>query len=374
MLETTSASLALDTQFSERDAKPHRSGGYIPILDGWRAVAIILVLLFHGLMNSDVGGNPILRVVAAVSGRTGALGVLIFFCISGFLITKRLRYESRAQNTFSLRAFYIKRVFRILPPLAFYLLTLLALFAAGLISLRVGDWAAPVFLTNYVSSSWYTSHFWSLSVEEHFYLFWPICVLVAGWRRAMWVGGALIFAVALWRPWELHHVTSQAKALQHTDMRLDYIMMGCVTAIAIEFYPIVGQALRKLGSSLGLLSLFLALILSTRPSPVDLRSVQAAILTLMVCGSSLANARIPKLLLGNPVMLFLGRISYSLYIWQQLFLGASNYSFLRTPLALPLKFGLALAAAVLSYRFIERPFIQYGRRLLSKESPSIACV
>jgi len=339
----------------------HGRGEHIPILDGWRAVAIILVLLFHGLMNSDVNGKPIFHALAAVSGRTGALGVLIFFCISGYLITRRLRDESRVHGTFSIRTFYIKRVFRIVPPLALYLLVILALFAAGVISLRAGDWMAPIFLTNYFAGSWYTAHFWSLSVEEHFYLFWPLCVIVAGWHRAMWVGGALILAVAIWRPWELHHVTGQARALQHTDMRLDYIMMGCVAALAIDFYPVVAQAFRRLGSNLGLLTLFFALIVSTRPSLIDLRSVQAAILTLMICGSSLANSRIPKLLLANPFMLFIGKISYSLYIWQELFLGETNYPFLRTPLALPVKLVVVFAVAVLSYRFVERPFMEYGR-------------
>jgi surface polysaccharide O-acyltransferase-like enzyme len=80
----------------------HGRGEHIPILDEWRAVAIILVLLFHGLMKSDVNGNLIVHAVAAVSGRTVALGFLIFFCISGYLITRRRRDESRIHGTLSM--------------------------------------------------------------------------------------------------------------------------------------------------------------------------------------------------------------------------------------------------------------------------------
>ncbi len=346
-------------------------GQYIPILDGWRAVAILLVLLFHGLLNSDLSGSPRLDALSRYAGKSGTLGVLIFFCISGYLITQKLRSESRARGTFSARDFYIKRVFRILPPLAVYLLVLVALFAAGVITLRRGDWAAPIFLTNYItwSSSWYTTHFWSLSVEEHFYLFWPACAILAGWRRALGVGVLVIAVVGIWRPWELHHILDpvlRARALQRTDMRLDYIMMGCVVALAIEFYPWTAGMLRRLGGTLGLGLLLLALIVSTRPAWLDLRSFQAAILTLMVCGSSVRNARLPSLLLANPVALYIGRLSYSLYIWQQIILSPSNHALIRSPQALPIKYALVFGVASLSYYLVERPSIALGRDLLQR--------
>jgi peptidoglycan/LPS O-acetylase OafA/YrhL len=337
---------------------------YIPILDGWRAVAILLVILFHGLYNTDTTASRLLTALANLAGRAGPLGVLIFFTISGYLITKKLLWESQDQGSFSVRAFYIKRAFRILPALAAYLIVLVVLNAAGVIRLSPGDWSAPLFLRNYWSGSWYTGHFWSLSVEEHFYLFWPVCVLVSGWRRAMWIGLFLIVVVGVWRPWELQHVASRAHALQHTDMRLDYIMMGCVVALLASFYPVLAQALRLLGSSLGLAVLFLALIVSTRPWHFDVRSLQAAIITLLVCGSATATSRIPRLLLANNLALFIGRISYSLYVWQELFLGPQSRPFLRSPAALCLKFAAIMIVASLSYYLIEKPFIAYGRSLL----------
>ena len=343
---------------------------YIPVLDGWRAVAILLVLLFHGLYNSDTGGGRYIRAFSLFAGRTGALGVLIFFCISGYLITQKMLSESSTTGAFSLRDFYIKRVFRIVPPLAVYLAVLVILFAAGVLSLQIGDWSAPMFITNYYPGSWYTSHFWSLSVEEHFYLFWPFCIIVAGWRRAMWIGIAIIVAVGVWRPWELKHVAS-VHVLQHTDMRLDYIMMGCVVALLLEFYPVMDGMLRALGSTLGLLCLFALLVVTTLHLPFEVRSLQAVILTLLVCSSANGNSRLLNLLIANPVMLFIGRISYSLYIWQQLFLGPSTHPIFRSPAALILKFPIVLLVACLSFYFVERPLIRYGRRFIKKQQNTL---
>lgn len=343
--------------------------GYIPILDGWRAVAILLVLLFHGFNNTDTVGDRYLAPLAQLSGRLGALGVLIFFCISGYLITQKLLSETDTYGSFSVHNFYVKRFFRIIPPLACYLTVIVVLSAFGLIALQKGDWAALFFFTNYVPHSWYTAHFWSLSVEEHFYLFWPFCVLLAGWRRAMWIGVLVIVVVGIWRPYHLSHLatpTAQAFALGHTDMRMDYIMLGCVTALAIYFSPAAARGLKLLGSPLALVALTAVLFLTTRHLPFDVRSIQAILLTLMVCGSSNANSPLLLRVLANPVMLFIGRISYSLYIWQEIFLGPSVNAMLHSPLALPFKFILSFGVATASYYLVEKRFISFGRRFLKK--------
>jgi peptidoglycan/LPS O-acetylase OafA/YrhL len=349
---------------------PHGDGRYIPILDGWRAVAILLVLAFHGIYNSNITGYKHLQLVSPLVGRVGAMGVLIFFAISGYLITQRLLVETVARGQFSIREFYIKRVFRILPPLAAYLFVIAVLFALGFLRLQARDLTAVVFLTNYIRGTWYTSHFWSLSVEEHFYLVWPVCAFLLGWRRAMWVGFGVIAAVAIWRPWALRQVSNPsdvAGVLQHTDMRIDYIMMGAVMALLIHFYPAVLPALKKMGSIYGLTALVLLLWLSTRNAPVDMRSVQAVILTLMVCVSALADAKLPRLLLSNRPILFLGKVSYSLYIWQQLFLAPTTLSGWNSPKMLPLKYLAAFVTAYISYRFMERPFIHYGRSIVTRQ-------
>ncbi len=349
---------------------------YVPILDGWRAVAIMIVLAFHGFYNTALPQHSVLHPIADLAGRVGAMGVLIFFGISGYLITMKLLQEARATGAFSMRNFYIKRVFRILPPLAAYLLVLSILYLAGVVPLRINDWSAPFFLANYFQGSWYTSHFWSLSVEEHFYFVWPACILVAGFRKSLWIGIAVAVIVGFWRSWQIGirtmHGDPVAATLQHTDMRLDYIMMGCIAALALNYYPKLGVAFRYIGSTLGLLVMSIALYMSTLHLPFDVRSLQAVILTLMVCSTTVAKSPLLSLLLANPVLLFIGRISYSVYVWQQLFLGPSKNVMISSPYALPIKYALVLATACASYYGVEKPFIRYGRRLIVKTRPAIA--
>lgn len=148
--------------------------GYIAALDGWRGIAISLVLVYHSLLHANLSGYPKLTRLAGLLDHLGPFGVLIFFMISGYLITGRLIADHKKTGRLSLRQFYYKRVFRILPLAYLYLLVIGLAGAFHLISLKKGDWASVVFLTNYFTDrSWYTGHFWSLSIEEHFYLLWP---------------------------------------------------------------------------------------------------------------------------------------------------------------------------------------------------------
>ena len=110
-------------------SKAQGKNDYIPVIDGWRGYSILCVLLFHGLTNTNTAGNRHLQALSDLSGRIGALGVLVFFAISGYLITKRLRMESHSSGKFFLKTFYIKRIFRILPPLIAYLIILVLLAA-----------------------------------------------------------------------------------------------------------------------------------------------------------------------------------------------------------------------------------------------------
>jgi peptidoglycan/LPS O-acetylase OafA/YrhL len=350
-----------------------RPGEYLPLLDGWRGVAICMVLLFHAVWTTtlDMSGAPNLAIECA--DRLGTLGVLIFFSISGYLITGKLVSEAQTHGTFSGRNFYVKRIFRILPPAFAYLLVLVVLDKLHLITLVHGDWGAVFFYANYVRTSFVTSHFWSLSVEEHFYLLWPICLLLAGWRRSLWVGCAVIVAVGVYRPWALPHVINPADALRQTEMRMDYIMMGCVVALAVGFYPWAGRALQRLGSPLWLLLVGCLLAALTVHLPIDARSFQAACITLIVCASAHSTSRVVGFLLGNPVIRYVGKISYSLYIWQQVvfFCDLKRYT---SPGLLPLKFVIVALLALGSYYGIERPFIRLGRRFLQRPRPRASLV
>ena len=125
--------------------------------------------------------------------------------LSGFLITRRLMEEWRAAGRIDGESFYARRAFRILPPMLVYL-AVVSLLGLGLhwIPMDLGQLAASLFfyrnyLTAPVTQAWYTGHFWSLAVEEHFYLIWPVLLWMAGLRRARWLAPALALAVAVWR-------------------------------------------------------------------------------------------------------------------------------------------------------------------------------
>src|SRR5258708_25275484 len=148
------------------------SPDYLPTLNGWRALAIFGVLICHAasVLWGVNGTHPDDRLYGLT--RYGALGVDVFFGISGFLICTRLLQEEERTGRISLRNFYIRRAFRILPPYLLYLVVLAAIAGIGLITLHAMDFVSCLlFFRNYVAGSWYTGHFWSLAVEEHFYFF-----------------------------------------------------------------------------------------------------------------------------------------------------------------------------------------------------------
>src|ERR1700733_3368995 len=170
-----------------------RDSKRLPSLDGLRAVAISFVLLGHA---SHTALFPqAWKSVLARLPALGHFGVELFFVISGFVITHSLANEERDNDTVSLRAFYVRRVLRILPPVAAYLLFVFVLQAAGAIDLDRVEWvAALTFTRNFCAGHWITGHLWSLAVEEQFYLLWPFMFAFA--RFARWRLSFLLIVAA----------------------------------------------------------------------------------------------------------------------------------------------------------------------------------
>ncbi len=181
-----------------------RKGEYMPSLDGWRAIAILLVIIGHSM--DDIA--LLLRAMGAAVDLGGLKfigmhGVQVFFGLSGFLITSRLVADEQKHGRISLWAFYMRRSFRILPATLFFLIAVGLLSLAGFLDVSLGRWLSSLlFSANYSTAeySWYLGHFWSLAVEEHFYLVWPALFLLLGAvrKRLVWAF-ALTCAVAVWR-------------------------------------------------------------------------------------------------------------------------------------------------------------------------------
>jgi peptidoglycan/LPS O-acetylase OafA/YrhL len=139
---------------------------YIPTLNGWRAIAVMLVIASHASVMMLNSGTPAGSFAASIFSHAG-IGVDVFFAISGYLICSLLLQEKSAAGTVDLPAFYTRRAFRILPALIGYLATIWTLREAGLLpTVSAGELISSLsFVRNYFDGSWYTGHFWSLAIE-----------------------------------------------------------------------------------------------------------------------------------------------------------------------------------------------------------------
>ncbi len=315
------------------------------------------------LMNS---GTALGRLLAGFLSHAG-YGVDIFFTLSGFLICTLLLREKQANGAISLSRFYLRRVFRILPPILLYLAALLGLRVAGLLP-QIGYrelGSVLLFARNYIyAGSWYTGHFWSLAVEEHFYLIIPVLLLLLSWRWAMRVAGVLaLMCVAIrWIEYS-HHLFPGALLQFRTENRIDALFCGGMMALLLEKPTIRAWLRAKLtvatASSIVVGTATLLTLLTSQP---ERRTIVALAIPFLIAHTVLR----PSAILGRVLELrgvrWLGRISYSLYIWQMLFLvGVARQ--LGPVQSFPLALLCPFLCAMLSYYLVEKPCIRFGHQL-----------
>jgi peptidoglycan/LPS O-acetylase OafA/YrhL len=363
---------------------PTLSSGYIPTLDGWRAIAILLVLVCHGgdalFHATGVLPSGVLHRVT----RHFAFGVDIFFGLSGLLITSRLLAQWGTPPGALLRGFYVRRLFRILPPYLTYLAAVGLLAAAGWLPVSPSELLSCVlFVRNYLPvelGGWYTGQFWSLAIEEHFYLLWPLLLLVLGSRRALWGAVGLALALAAWRSLEFRQQWL-ARALPgvdfytRTDIRLDGLLWGSGFALLLHRSQAVAERLRRWLTGPVWLGLVGAVVACLAVQPPFSRLWCALLVPLLLLGTILRPGEWMGRLLESGPLRQVGRISYGLYVWQQLFLVAVDAPRSSQPvLALlqqwPLNFVAAFGLALLSHRFIETPLLTWGRRFTEPPAPA----
>ena len=354
-----------------------RQPTYVPTLDGWRAIAIVAVMVSHSRQLVQADGPFPSHTAAAIFSNL-RLGVDLFFAISGFLITRLLVQESARTGTISLRGFYVRRAFRILPVIVVYLLVvaLMSLWLPGLIA----PWEFPatiLFARNYLMH-WpghATQQFWSLSVEEHFYLLWPPMLALAGSKKALRLAILGVVAVAVWRAADAryhlfsHLFSEDAGVLYRSDTRCDALLAGAVAALALD----QAQTLFNLVRSFPITAcIFAAIVAAVAANAPALPSVLVVLFPLLILStichpSSLAS----RWLEARPVR-WLGRLSYSVYVWQTVFLQVPGVSFswralgsspARIAGAYLLDLGLIFVCALLSNKIVEGPLRQKGREL-----------
>ncbi|MGE5109992.1 MAG: acyltransferase family protein [Acidobacteriaceae bacterium] len=344
---------------------------HIPTLDGWRAVAILMLLYGHAFgFAIRLPFNP------------AFCGVNLFFVLSGFLITYRLLTDYTKDGNVQFSKFYIRRVFRILPPAFTYLLCIYVLGIAGILPRwDRGIIAAALFARNYVSTpdnvqiaGWFTGHFWSLAIEEHFYLLWPLALHLAGMRRAKWVAVAGIVICFVWRLSAWHYGLGSSLNIPfyfRTDTRFDALLVGSLFGLAYaseRTRTTLSNLLTKRDTTV--LLILYGIVLLRMFEPADLKEL--FLVGCMLAVTSLhPTSWLGKFLSLRP-MRWIGQISYSLYIWQQLLLGEGHQIFGRLG-TFPLNILATLTFATLSFYTVERFAIKAGYRLTAAK-PKTACV
>lgn len=324
----------------------HERMGNIPVLHGWRAVSILLVLASHWL--------PLPKVLA-LNHAAGAAGMALFFCLSGFLIASFLDAGE------PLARFMVKRLARIVP-LAWLAVSVLLLWHPQDLPTMARNF---LLVANIPPAALLPGgeHLWSLCVEFQFYVLAALLCLLFGRGKGLAALPVLCVAVTLGR------IVAHEPISIITWQRIDEILAG--STLALAYRGRFGD-LRRL-FRVPLWAGLLALYLSSAPffPPIEyLRPYAAALLV----GSTLyaAPGRLHRLLTTRP-MLLVAEMSYAIYVIHGMltatWLGTSPYKYPKRPLLAAATFILAW----LSTRYFERPIMRWARRLPMGQGPASAC-
>lgn len=335
-------------------------------LDGIRAVAVLLVIFHHLCSNGALARWPTVAFVLS----QGDFGVDVFFVLSGFLITWLLLNEEAATGRVSLERFYFRRSMRILPPAFAYLGVIALLGVVGVIVVAPRDLSyAWLFARNLLrpGQTPELAHFWSLAVEEQFYLTWPFALVLLPGRRRATLTALAVVALGAWRASGIGHFGQTVNGGQA-------LLIGCALA-QFRFVAPTSLLFDRRLNSWPVLTAALAVIGGLEFSHSGLRATDglhslsllsvAVIINAAVSGAPVSLGR----LLSPAPLQWVGRLSYSLYLWQQPFC----WSALATawaPSAWPLLLAASLVCAVASYYLIERPALAWRDHLQRRYRPA----
>jgi peptidoglycan/LPS O-acetylase OafA/YrhL len=312
---------------------------YVPALDGLRGLAVLLVIAFH------YTGKPF----------GGGYGVDLFFVLSGFLITTLLLEERAANGRIGLGAFYLRRARRLFPALAALLCAYLvynailnrdALGTVADYGLYFGN---IYFVISHKADNTGLGHLWSLAEEEQFYLLWPmLLLLLARTKRPLYWIGALVLALIAYRSALIVHGANMTRLYRAPDTHSEGLLLGAALAILRQKGFVAGEWAGKLG---------LALTIPTALAGAWHFGLPVFELgALLLVAAAVGSTEIARALSVRPLV-WLGTLSYSLYLWHYPVLWAFNAH--NRLLALVVSFVLAW----LSYRYVEVPFRRRRTRL-----------
>jgi peptidoglycan/LPS O-acetylase OafA/YrhL len=343
----------------------------IPSLDGFRAFSIVLVVGSH-LSSSHTVPADWQSFIEIFDGKisNGSLGVRIFFCISGFLITTLLMKEKANRGRIDLRNFYARRFLKIVPVSYVYIFFLYML--SRIYGLRISDCeflTALTYTKNYACAGFMEGHLWSLSVEEQFYLIWPAVVYMLPNKKAILVCVLFILISPLSRLIEFNIGAPIWWMTSHTDA----LMLGGLAALSFNLHPELKSIFFKhafLGRAIAAFSLFAPIMffayLPLVPVSVMLSPlVQSVAATYLICSYIYNQTGMFYFVLNARIVTLLGVCSYSIYVWQEIFFlsphdqGSPGWIVFYWPYNIV---GILLAG-ILSYLCIEKPLLGLRGRL-----------
>lgn len=341
--------------------------GYIPGLDGLRAIAVLIVMVAH------LGFEHIVP---------GGFGVTVFFFISGFLITRLLLAESE-KNGIGLRDFYARRFVRLYPALLFMLLGTVAIYGLlGIGGATATELTAGIFyFTNFYQVFIRTTtdslpfmpwtHLWSLAVEEHFYLIFPAFMLLCckNWKRAAMILIAVLIAVPFWRIFIMFGTTLPYADYNYmmTDTRIDSVAWGCLLSVLLHikgnlkaFRPLLG-VVPTLLAGVGIIASFL---IRDETFRYTLRfTLQGAALFVLVLNFYYLKVLSFAINIAEWKWLaWIGKLSYALYLWHVPIHDVMHRFMDRSPLSLFATIIVSFTLAAFSFYIVEKPFIALRKR------------
>ncbi len=358
-----------------RSVVPIVTSDFRPDVEGLRAVAVVAVVLFHARLSAFTGGF---------------VGVDVFFVLSGFLITRLLLRELATSGTISLPAFWARRARRLLPASCVVIVVTLIvahwmLPPLGLHDLAIDALAAGVFSVNFVfahrlgdyfgSQLGQTSpspllHFWSLAVEEQFYLFWPALMLVLTRRPRQYarllsttivVLGTASFVSSVWLT--NHHPTW---AFYLLPARMGELLCGAMVAVGASRFPAISANGRAVAAWIGVLGIAVAVVrydsATLFPGTATILPVFSTALILIAGGDGRSRFG-PAVVLEIAPLQWIGRHSYAIYLWHWPALVLADAKF--GPLSLVQRFvviAISVVLAAISLRLVEDP-VRHSERL-----------